>query len=365
MATETLYNYDPVTPAQLTREEYQNVGSSDFQLGDAARGFKGGTDFEIWDAATGGTQLVENTDYELKNIDNRLSGKAGFDIYTRVNIITPAYQTGNIYITYKAVLSYVDAVFYNNLYNIAIAAEGSNIKYLTNADSPYTIADGDGFGKYVCDTSGGDITINLPTLADNQNRELSFIHQTGGGLLTIDGESSETIDGLTTIELPKQYDRMTILGTTSEWEMLEERISCQLRLQGYAGYGSTDNKIMRFTNSLDNYGNMFEENHSTGYNGNTEGIEITINRSGVYSFNFTVQTAASIASPGLSINSSQLTTGINSITPADVLEFGIDPIATNASFKGWFNKNDVIRAHTQGQAGNASYCYFNATYGGN
>lgn len=349
MATETLYNYDPVTPVQITREQYSNVGTGSFQLGDAARGFKGSTDFEIWDSAVGGTQLVENTDYEILDIDSDRTAKAGFDIYTRVRIINATYQTGNIYITYKVVLSYVDAVFYNNLYNIAVGAGGTNIKYLTNADSPYTISDSDGDGKFICDTSGGNITINLPTLADNQNRQLEFIHQTGGNLLTIDGESSETIDGLTSIELPKQYDRMTVLGTTSEWGMLEERISCQLRLDEFAGYGSTDTKIMRFTNSRENYGNMFSENHTTGYNGDTEGLEITANKTGKYSIIYSFYGVSS-SQLGLSLNSSQLTTSIFSINATDRLT-AVVSVSADAMFVSWIgtiDANDVVRMHTDG-----------------
>jgi len=349
MAKEILYNFNYLAPAQITREDYLNVGSGSFQLGGAARGFKGGTDFEIWDSAVGGTQLVENTDYELLDVDNRLSVKAGYNVYTRVRIITPAYQTGNIYITYKVVISYVDASFYNNLYNIAISAGGSNIKYLTNADSPFTITDSDGFGKIICNTSGGDIIINTPTPANNQNRELSFVHQVGGGIVTVNG----TIDGLTSVELPKQYDRMTILGTTPEWAILEERISCQLRLDTYAGYGSTDTKIMRFTNTVENYGNMFNENHSTGYNGNTEGLEITINKTGKYSFDFTAIAGATNYILGLSLNSSQKSTNVWQINIADKLILSASAVGlgeASCSTTKIFKKNDVIAFHTTGSA---------------
>jgi hypothetical protein len=369
MAKQILYNYNTISPAQITREQYTNVGASSFQLGDAARGFKGSTDFEIWDAATGGTQLVENTDYELQDIDNNNSASAGYDVYTKVRIINATYQTGNIYITYKVVLSYVDAVFYNNLYNLAIAAGASNIKYLTNADSPFTITDGDGYGKIICDTSGGDIDINLPTLAGNQNREIQFIHQVGGGLVTVNGEGSETIDGLTEIELPKQHDRMTILGTTAEWCMLEESISCELKLDTYAGYGSIDNKIIRLTNITQNIGNMFSENHSTGYNGNTEGLEITIRKSGKYNF---VVNGSSLASydSGISLNSSQLTTGIVIINRSNAKAHtrGSSTGGTHGScsWSGHLEKDDVIRCHGSGSApGTSSFVLFSASYLGN
>lgn len=240
---------------------------------------------------------------------------------------------------------------------------GTTIKYLVNTDSPFTITDGDGYGKFICDTSSGNIVINLPTLSDNQNRELQFIHQTGGNLLTIDGESSEEIDGLTTVELPKGYDRMTILGTTSEWAMLEERISCQLRLDTYAGHGSSDTKIMQFTNSQEDYGNLFSHNHGSY---GTAGLEITIEKSGKYNFSYCLSYSVGNNIFGFSLNSSQLTTNITSITAADILQYDrVDNAATQGgcSWEGYLDKNDIVRPHGVGSA--VGQAFFTATYIGN
>jgi len=264
------------------------------------------------------------------------------------------------------------ASFTNQLayYQANLSFGGANIKYLDDTDSPYTITDSDGDGTFICDTSSGNLDIVIPTLAANQNRDLEFIHQTGGNTLNIDGEGAETIDGLTDIDLPKQGDRLKIKGTTSEWAITEERISCQLRLNTYAGYGSTDNQIMRFTNSVDNYGNIFIENHSTGYNSNAEGLEITINKSGQYSFAFNGSPSASTLDVGLSLNSAQLTTSITSITVTDRLG-SIRSISTSnqhsqCAWSGYLEKNDVIRAHTSGVAATQStWCLFTATYMGN
>jgi len=248
------------------------------------------------------------------------------------------------------------------------AIGAATTKYLTNADSPFTITDGDGFGKFICDTSGGDITINLPTLADNQDRELEFLHQTSGNNLIIDGEIAETIDGLETIELPKQYDRLKIFGTTSEWAITDERISCQLRLHTYAGYGSTDNKIPRLTTLIEGYGNMFSENHTTGYNGNTEGLEILINRPGKYSFTFSPNETPGYFA-GFSLNSSQLTTSITGINTADKLVVSFQsnagtesPISTSIKL----NAGDIVRPHTDGNAASVAARYvFSCTFIGN
>lgn len=115
MAKNTLYDFDPVNPFAVVREQYTNVGTGRNILGDIKRGFPGGTEFEIWDAAALGNQLVEDVDYELLTIDRLKSREAGYDIYTEYRILNPAYQAGNIYITYKIVHSYVSAETINDL----------------------------------------------------------------------------------------------------------------------------------------------------------------------------------------------------------------------------------------------------------
>lgn len=241
---------------------------------------------------------------------------------------------------------------------------GANIKYLTSTDSPYTITDSDGDGTFICDTSTADINIIIPTLADNQNRDLEFIHQTGGNTLNIDGEGAETIDGLTDIDLPKQGDRLKIKGTTSEWSIMEERISCQLRLDTYAGYGSTDTKIMQFTNSREDYGNMFTHNHGSY---GTAGLEITIVRPGKYSFAFSKGDTSGGTRIGLSKNSSQLSTNISSINATDrMIVDGSNSLEASVAWSSWLDTGAVIRPHTIGVApDSAGEEHFTVTYAGN
>jgi len=248
-----------------------------------------------------------------------------------------------------------------------VSSLNTNIKYLTSADDPFTITDSDGYGTYICDSSGGDINITLPTLADNQKRAIEIIHSVGGNVVNVDGEGAESIDGLSDIDLPKQADRIKILGSTSLWAIQEERISCQLRLDTYAGYGSTDTDIMRFTNKREGYGNMFAENHTSGYASNAEGLEIVVARQGKYSFTFWIQVDTNM-SIGLSLNSSQLTTGIVSINITDAL--AIEKNATAAdyiscSWTGWLAASDTIRAHSNAVAPVGNIAGFTATYIGN
>jgi len=236
----------------------------------------------------------------------------------------------------------------------------------------YTITDGDGVSKVLVDSSGGDVTITLPGLSSNDGREIEVLHVVGGNncIVSRGGSDEITEDQLTTIEMPKSQDRLKVLAddtNTGYWQILEERISSQLVLDTYAGFGSTDTKIMRFTNERDNYGNMFAENHSTGYNGNTEGLEITINRTGVYgvSFSSDLQTNDYL---GISLNSTQLTTDIESISVQDrrCLEFSAGSGGASSSIQLKLEKGDVVRPHTGGLAPSVSgHVHIIITYVGN
>jgi hypothetical protein len=221
MALNTLYNYNPNTPTQITREQYTNVGSSDNTLGTAPRAVKGSTDFEIWDSAAGGTQLTEGVDYELRRLDSKLTSQSGFNVYGGYRILNATYQTGSIYITYKIIASYDDAAFYNTMRTDLDTILGvlGNVKVLTYSDSPYTIGDTDGFDRFLIDPSAGEISITLPTLADNSEKIYTFIQTTNGGKVTIDGEGSENIGGFSTLYFQGINDRLEITADTTQWQI--------------------------------------------------------------------------------------------------------------------------------------------------
>jgi hypothetical protein len=120
---------------------------------------------------------------------------------------------------------------------------------------------------------------------------------------------------------------------------------------------------MRFTNVVESYGisgstttdvGMFQENHSTGYHitaesgaANAGGLEITINRSGKYHFQF--ETNYSGTEIGLSLNSVQLATSILSITESTKLAT-VNGALVQCSVSGYFKKGDIIRPHANGTA---------------
>jgi hypothetical protein len=159
-----------------------------------------------------------------------------------------------------------------------------------------------------------------------------------------------------------------IKNRENEIDALESIVNAQLRLTTYAGFGPVDTKIMQFVTSIsDTSGSYFSHNH--GSYGN-DGLEITIDKAGVYAFTFTHQGGVnSFASAGLSLNSNQLTTSITAITQAHKLALvTCSVIAGQAEVKvipavGYFAVNDIVRPHTQGDVPNAAAnCIFTAVY---
>lgn len=97
-------------------------------------------------------------------------------------------------------------------------SSGQYIKNLVSAKSAnYTVLDNDGIRVFLVTTGASDVTITLPTPADNTGRIYEFKKvDSGAGRLLISEETSETIDGFSTIVVPLQYDCATICtGPTS------------------------------------------------------------------------------------------------------------------------------------------------------
>jgi hypothetical protein len=89
-------------------------------------------------------------------------------------------------------------------------------------NNSYTILDNDGYDVVLCGNTSFNITITLPTAADNSGRRI-FIKKTdtGAGAVTIDGEGSETIDGSTTWSLPGgQQDSVCVLCNGTAWYII-------------------------------------------------------------------------------------------------------------------------------------------------
>jgi len=312
---------------------------------------------------------------------------------------------------------------------------GSNEYNTKETTANYTILDDDGYRIVYVNSASSNITITLPTLADNTKRVITIHNNTGvidatcdttsgsttatmddtsvisagmnvygnnvnsgttvasitnsttfelsananktetncilefANTVTVDGEGAETIDGMTTIELPRDGDRLKIQAKSDEWKILDERITCQLVLDTYLGYGDTDACIMRFTNNREFCGNYFSQNHDSGYSANAKGLEITINKSGKYCIEFYSRMNSGYEDGGISLNSTQLSTGPASLNAQDILCAGRTIASYNDSIwcttTRYFKAGDIIRPHTDGGTGSVGLNNFTVSYVGN
>jgi hypothetical protein len=116
--------------------------------------------------------------------------------------------------------------------NTFLSSNGTNVSWATPAGSPlsvvsktttYTATTSD--DVIFIDTSGGAWTLTLYAASGNSGRRLRIIKTTNDfAALTIDGNSSETINGSTTTTLNTQYEELEIVCDGSNWLILSRRI---------------------------------------------------------------------------------------------------------------------------------------------
>jgi hypothetical protein len=121
-------------------------------------------------------------------------------------------------------------------------------------------------------------------------------------------------------------------------------VQSMVRVNTANGYGSTNTMIKRYSTVVTNQGSDITYADSA-----TLGASFTINTNGVYGMSI-VSSSVGNATPGISLNSSQLTTAISSIAAADRLGFSTGVSATACSFSTtiYLTAGAVIRPHTEG-----------------
>jgi hypothetical protein len=124
------------------------------------------------------------------------------------------------------------------------------------------------------------------------------------------------------------------------------------RFHTLAGVGGTDTKIPYFSTTVTDIGTAI----TTTTNDSTNGLQLTINEAGVYTASY-CHVANVAMNFGMSLNSSQLTTDVDSITAADRIAMGQSAGADAPEFVGWtgvLREGDVIRPHVGGGFGVAA-----------
>ena len=102
----------------------------------------------------------------------------------------------------------------------ANVSAGGGSSYTYSAVTAATVT-GAAWYHYSVDTSSNAVTINLPALSGlTDGDEIRVKVRDATNTVTIDGNSSETIDGSTTITLNTLYQSVTLVAGSAEWEIV-------------------------------------------------------------------------------------------------------------------------------------------------
>lgn len=220
----------------------------------------------------------------------------------------------------------------------------------------------------LCDATSAAFTVTLPTASGNTGKTFTIKKiDSSSNIVTIATTSSQTIDGVTTQKLFARYDTSIVQSDGSNWVIINRRIAkSQVRLNTSNGRGSTNTKIRRYLNVTDNYGTAITYADSA-----TLGMSCTINEDGIYAITVGNGSQTNTTCAGISLNSTELTTDIYSITVADRLAHGGSQIGGGGtlaagsvgqcSWTGWLVSGDVIRSHDIAYTPSTSHSFFTIT----
>lgn len=162
----------------------------------------------------------------------------------------------------------------------------------------------------------------------------------------------------------------TTLTTAGEWgdgldqidtTYVKNRPRSMVRLHTGNNQGSTNTAIERYTTVVDNIGNAITYTDSA-----VEGASFLINDFGVYAISM-CDAAAAEYKTGVSLNSNQLTTSIQSITTGDILFVINNNTGERHQCGAWIgvlHVENVVRPHVEagrGESGVPSRCSFTIT----
>jgi hypothetical protein len=99
------------------------------------------------------------------------------------------------------------------------AASSGGTSYTYSAISTTTTAQA--WYHYSVNTSAGAVTLNLPALSSvTDGDEIRVKLRVAGNTLTVDANSTETIDGQQTVALATQSQSLTFVAGSTEWEII-------------------------------------------------------------------------------------------------------------------------------------------------
>jgi hypothetical protein len=187
-------------------------------------------------------------------------------------------------------------------------------------------------------------TITMPS-APSDGMTITFISTKQITALTMAGNGATLVSAVTALNANQSVSYI-YRATGTSWYPFSTQIAVpfpqsMVRLNTANGFGSTNTVIKRYSTTVTNQGSDITYADSA-----TLGASFTINTTGVYGIAISV-TGTTTNQGGISLNSTQLTTTISSITAANRLVSSSSYLgnAFSASVTVYLTAGDVIRPH--------------------
>jgi hypothetical protein len=202
-------------------------------------------------------------------------------------------------------------------------------------------------GKIINVTSG-TFSQTLDAAATlGENWSITY-YNSGTGVITLDPDGSELIDGASTKTVPQGHI-VFISCTGTAFKTIVQAAPAgdhSVVVTTGNGHGSTNTKVRRFTTTLSSTGTSI-----TYADSGTLGATFTINSAGLYEIHTSDLISGSNTLFGASVNSSELTTAIQAITAANRLAVSQTPgssLMSAVTVTARLSAGDVVRPHTDG-----------------
>ena len=156
----------------------------------------------IWDAATYPDPTNDTAGREIVQVMANPSG----NVFTIVRA-----QGGTVAVAHTSGEAFCNTIIAEDMEALQVAAGVVSSKSTDfTADTAASI--------YLCDATGGNVTVTLPAAADNTHRTYTIKKvDSSANTVIIDGNASETIDGGLTATLTVQYEAVCIACDGSNW----------------------------------------------------------------------------------------------------------------------------------------------------
>lgn len=155
-----------------------------------------------------------------------------------------------------------------------INVQASSIKAITTKTANYTATLAD--DVILCNPSGIDITITLPTASGNDGKEfiIKKINSSYQDTVTIDGNGAETIDGDLTKVMYIQNEAITLISDGSNWQILERKIPSNFENHTPTGSWTTNTT---YSSKFRREGDSFDAVYSIDLSGAPNAAALSVN----------------------------------------------------------------------------------------